>query len=195
MERPTKGCCGTCAWLAQSVISGGINEHPQWAVYDETDGSYRERPGEDFSFYPLGYNAQKQGRLVCFRRAANLPKEALDLGQNTGALGNATWTAVLWLDRKCPTWLQYEPGVAPRDQLAENRSRRFTIDLKKIETRLTVIAICVSAFIGLLQLSLMTPDSFGGLLCKKVDLCKQFLTEWYHEVPPQVPPGEPPRSR
>jgi len=132
-----------------------------FAIYDETEQWFRDHPSEDFPFVPVGINAYKQGRLVCFRRAANLPKEAAELGESTGSPGNTSWTAVIWGDRKCPTWSQWEPGFAPRDYLAEERSRRFTLDLKSIETRLTWLAIKVAIAIGLLQLLLMTPDSIG----------------------------------
>jgi len=165
----------------------GSSKQPQWGVYDETEAWHREHPSEDFSFYPVGINAQKQGRLVCFRGAADLPKEAADKGQQTGSPGNPSWAAVIWLDRKCPKWSQWEPGFAPRDQFAEERSRRFTLDLKSIETRLTVIAILVSAFIGLLQLSLMTPDSFGWQLCVKWRPCDQLARWVAPQVNPQVP--------
>src|ERR1700734_3220973 len=118
MERTTKGCCGTCAWLGKSVMMVGASEQPQWGVYDETEQFYRDRPSEDFSFFPVGINAQKQGRLVCFRRVANLPTEARAQGALTGSAaglaGEPAWTAVVWKDRKCPTWSQWGPGVAPR---------------------------------------------------------------------------------
>jgi len=66
-----------------------------------------------FPFMPVGINAQKQGRLVCFRHAANLPKEVAERGVNAGSVGDPAWVAVLWLDRKCPTWSRWEPGLAP----------------------------------------------------------------------------------
>jgi hypothetical protein len=170
-------------------------DRPYSAVFDETEAEYRERPYHGFRFMPVGFNADKLGRLVCFRVAANLLQEATALGADIGAPGESVWTDVIWKDRKCPTWAQWEPGVGPREQFAEERSRRFTLDLKSIETRLTWIAITVSVVIGLLQLLLMTPDSIAGQLCKKVDLCRQVLTEWYHEAAPQVPSKvAPPKS-
>ncbi len=114
--------------VAREKCDAWRNERPaSVAIYDETEHWYRDHPEENFPFVPVGINAQKQGRLVCFRRAANLPKEAVV----------HEWVDVLWLDRKCPTWFRREPGVAPFEQLAEDRSRRFTLDLKGIESRLT----------------------------------------------------------
>ena len=170
----------------------GGGERPQWAVYDETEQFYRDRPTENFSFYPVGINAQKQGRLVCFRRVADLPLEAGAQGARMGAPiaspAAPVWTAVIWKDRKCPTWSRYEPGVAPREQFAEERARRFTLDLKSIESRLTWTAIWVAIIIGLMQLSLMTPDSFGWRLVKKVVHCVA------PQAPPKTPPSAAPRA-
>ena len=157
MDRPTKGCCGTCAWLAKSATPGGTSEQPQFAIYDETEQWFRDNPSEGFQFVPVGINAYMQGRLVCFRRAATLHKEATDNG--IGA-----WTEVIWRDRQCPKWSLWEPGVSPREQLADERSRKFTLDLKAIETRLTLLAIKVAIVIGVIQLLMMTPDSYGGRL-------------------------------
>jgi hypothetical protein len=147
-------------------MSDGSRDQSVFAVYDETEEYYREHPSMGFAFIPIGLNANKPGRLVCFRRAARLPKEAdaeaLKLGVQQG--GEGAWTPVIWLDRHCPKWLQWEPGVSPREQFAEERQRKFTLNLKDIETRLTWLAIKVAVVIGLLQLLLMTPDSAGWKL-------------------------------
>jgi hypothetical protein len=74
------------------------------------------------------------------------------------------WSEVVWKDRSCPKWSQYEPGIAPREHLAEERSRQFTLDLKSIETKLTYLAIRVAIIIGALQLLMMPSDSIGGWL-------------------------------
>lgn len=160
-------------------------DRPYTAAFDETEAEYRERPCHGFHFMPVGFNADKSGRLVCFRVAANLLEEATALGADIGAPGEPMWAAVIWKDRKCPTWSQWMPGVSPREQFAEERARHFTLDLKRIETRLTVIAILVSAFIGLLQLSLMTPDSIGWRL---------YVTVAHWVAPPQMPAKAPPRA-
>jgi hypothetical protein len=68
-------------------------------------------------------------------------------------------------DRKCSQWSEWTPGIGPRDQFAEERSRKFTLDLKKIETRLTWLAIGVAIVIGLLQLLLMTPETAIWKFC------------------------------
>lgn len=139
-------------------MPGIDSEQPQWAVYDETEQWYRDNPGENFKFYPVGLNAEKYRRLECFRHVANLPKEAAALGVNAGSFGDPAWVAVLQLDRQCPTWSQWEPGFAPREHFAEERSRKFTRDLKSIETRLTWIGITVAIIVGVL---VMTPESVG----------------------------------
>jgi hypothetical protein len=134
-----------------------MSEQPVFAIYDETEQWFRDNPREDFEFVPVGINAYKPGRLVCFRQAEKLHKEAPDTGVGS-------WTEVIWRDRQCPKWSQWEPGVAPREQLADERSRKFTLDLKRIETRLTWLAIMVAIVIGLLQMLLLTPDTIGWKL-------------------------------
>ena len=162
--RPTKGCCGTCAWLAKTVPhQGSDHKRPMYAIYDETEDYYRQHPANDFPFVPERFNAQMQGRLACFRRVTDLSAESSD---------GARWSEVIWSDRRCPKWSRYEPGIAPREYLAEERSQRFTMDLDKVATRLTLIAIFVTVVLGILQLLLITPDSFGCHLLKgKVSWC------------------------
>ena len=145
----------------------GVNEQPWAAIFDETEQSYRDNPLDDFTFLPVGLNAVKQGQLVCFRKAANLPMEAAK-GIESGVHGIHAWHGVVWLDRQCQKWCQWEPGVGPREQFAEERSRKFMLDLKGIETRLTMLAIKVAVVIGLVQLLLMTPDSVGCKLLARM---------------------------
>ena len=153
-------------------------DRPYDAVCDETEAEYRERPYHGFRFMPVGFNAEKLGRLVCFRRAANLLQEAETLGALAGTPGESVWTAVISKDRKCPTWSPWVPGVGPREQFAEERSQRFTLDLKNIETRLTLLAIKVAIVIGVIQLLMMTPDSYGGRLLAWVFRPFGWLRYW-----------------
>jgi hypothetical protein len=146
------------------MMPNQTTKRPYTAVFDETEAEYRESPCHGFHFMPVGFNADKLGQLVCFRVAANLLQEAAALGAQDGAPGEPAWAAVIWKDRKCPTWSQWEPGVSPREQLADERSRTFTLDLQAIETRLTLLAIKVAIVIGVIQLLMMTPDSYGGRL-------------------------------
>jgi hypothetical protein len=166
--RPTQGCCGTCAWLAKSIKPDGSSAQPKYAVYDETEPYFREHPSGDFFFVPVFYNAYMQGHLTCLRRVAVLDKEADDEGLRTGSPGTPSWSAVIWKDRKCPMWSKYEPGVAPREHLAEARAQQFETQLSSIATRLTIVAILVGAAIGLLQLLVMTPDAVGCQAVKNV---------------------------
>jgi hypothetical protein len=172
MDRPIQGCCGTCAWLAKSIKPGGTSEQPQFAVYDETEDYFREHPSGDFFFYPVLYNAQKQGHLTCFRRVTVLDKEADDEGLRSGSPGAPSWTAVIWKDRQCPRWSEYEPGIAPREQLAEERSRQFALQIKSIEGSLTWAAIKFAVIIGLAQIVVaalaVTPEAAGCQLLKNV---------------------------
>jgi hypothetical protein len=120
---------------------------------------------------PFGYDSNKQGRLVCFRRAADVPQEGR-AGTEAGLAPTTSWTEVLRKDRKCQKWAQYEPGVAPREQLAEERSRQFTLQIKSIESRLTWAAIIFGAIIGVTQIVAaalaVTPDAMGCQLVKDV---------------------------
>jgi len=179
MARPTQGCCGTCAWLAKSIKPGGSSPQPMYAVYDETEEYFREHPSGDFFFVPVIYNAQMQGHLTCFRRVAELAKEAEEHGLKSGLPGSPSWSAVIWRDRQCPKWSQYEPGIAPREQLAEERSRRFALQIRSIEGRLTLAAIIFGAIIGVAQIVAaalaVTPDAMGCQLVKNVG-------GWFHAL-------------
>jgi hypothetical protein len=166
------------------MMPNQTTDRPYTAVFDETEAEYRERPCHGFHFMPVGFNADKLGQLVCFRVTANLLQEATARGADIGAPGESVWADVIWKDRKCPTWAQWVPGVSPREQFAEDRARRFTLDLKHIETRLTRIAIVVSVVIGLLQMSLMTPDSFGWRVARHIA----------HLVRPQAAPKVTPKA-
>jgi hypothetical protein len=158
MERPTKGSCDTCAWLAKSVAPGGTNPQPMFAVFDETEQYFRDHPKGNFDFVPANYNAQKVGHLTCFRRVADLPKEVDEQG--------GSWAAVIWKDRKCPKWSKYEPGLSPREYLAEARSQQFETKLTSTATRVTIAVAIVGVIVGLLQLLSITPESIGCQLVK-----------------------------
>lgn len=160
IARPTKGCCGTCAWLAKAVNESSVHG-PVFAVYDETEPHFRATPPDGFNFVPVGINSAKPGHLVCFRRAADIPAE---IGQDP----NRDVAAVIWKDRQCPRWSRYEPGLAPRDYLAEERARQFDANISAIANRLTWTGIGVAIVIGLLQLSLMTRDSLGYQLVERL---------------------------
>jgi hypothetical protein len=169
---PQEGCCGNCAWLAKSIKPGGSSPQPMYAVYDETEEHFRKHPSGDFFFVPVFYNAVMPGQLTCFRRVANLPKEVDEQGEKSGSPGAPSWSVVIWSDRRCPKWSQYEPGVAPREHFAEERARNFTFQIKSIESRLTWAAIIFGAIIGIAQIVAaalaVTPDALGCQLVKNV---------------------------
>ncbi len=149
-------------------MPGGSGAQPVYAIYDETEPYFREHPSEAFTFMPVGLNAHKQGRLVCFRHAADLPQEAEEQGVKSGQPGTASWTEVLWKDRQCPLWSRYESGLAPREHLAEARAQKFESKLSSVATRLTWLAIGVTLVIGFVQLLVMTPDAIGCQTVKNV---------------------------
>ena len=123
-------------------------------------------PVEGAGFVPVGMNANKPLRLACFKRVVELHREASAQGEKSGTPGGTAWLEIIWQDRKCPKWSQYESGISPRDQLAEDRARQFAQDIRSAESRLTRLALIVAVAIGILQLIVLTPDSIGCQLVK-----------------------------
>ena len=192
MERPAEECCGTCAWLAKTVISDGISPQPMYAIYDETEEYFREHPSDGF-YFVTALNSSVPHRLACFRGAANLFKEAEPEGNTSSA-----WHAVIWRDRHCPKWSQWEPGFDPRQQVAENRSRQFTLAINSIEGRLSRLALRVTVALGLLTLIIsvlvMTPDAVGCRTVKNAVgwtgwqiACSSGRTDSAERPPPRAP--------
>lgn len=136
-----------------------------YAIYDETEPYFRDHPREGFEFVPVSFNAQFTGRLACFKRVAELHKEATDDGEHA-------WLAVLWRDRKCPKWSKYEPGFSPREQFAETRARRFARQLSVIAWSLALLGILVGALV-------MPTDAAGCQLLKNA-VGWAGLLQWFH---------------
>jgi hypothetical protein len=110
---------------------------------------------------------------ACFRHIANLPRELHEIAI---VHPNDATEQVIWKDRHCPRWGKYEPGVAPREQLQEDKSRAFEEERRAFERklaefearqvtrercadrRLTKAAIWLASIIGLAQIiaSLLT---------------------------------------
>ena len=101
-----------------------------------------------------------------FAHIADIPKEI-----RTAEIShpNEGTEHVIWKDRHCHRWSKYEPGVAPREQLQEEKTREFeeqrrAFDRKLSEfegrqdRRLTKAAIWLASIIGFAQIiaSLLT---------------------------------------
>jgi hypothetical protein len=143
-------------------MPAGTSAQPVASVFDETEQYFRDNPSEDFQFMPVAYNAHMRGRLECFKHVADLPKEAPDTGINS-------WQGVIWKDRRCPRWSKWEPGISPREHLAEGRSRKFTKRLNRIALVVSLVAAIVTVVL------LTTPDAVGCQTVKNV-------AGWFHAL-------------
>jgi len=144
--------------------------------FHEAESADREHPERFFQFVPGETNALQSGELVCFRRAADLQHE---IGEAASAGAGDAAEVVIWRDRHCERWIAYEPGISPRDHLAELKARdlerdrrefqrsmvaheaRQTERERRADRRLTKAAIWLGSIIGLAQLLTMSPDSIG----------------------------------
>jgi hypothetical protein len=118
-------------------------------------------------------NAWMQGEFGCFAHVADLPKE---LREARASHPDDATERVIWKDRHCHRWSEYEPGVVPRDQLQEAKQRAFEENRRAFSSkiaaferrqvtrerhadrRLTKAAIVLASIIGIAQLiaSLLT---------------------------------------
>jgi hypothetical protein len=173
MTRPTEGCCGTCGWLAKRVKPPQPGQSRTHEGFFEADLQFREHPSQAFKMVPGDTNAWHDGEFACFRHVADLPGEMLKCPAED----------VVWADRHCPQWSAYEPGISPREHLAELKARRleedrreFQLTLNAFETqqadrerradrRLMSAAIWLAVIIGAVQVITsvvaMTPDAVG----------------------------------
>ena len=173
-RRVLQGCCRTCGFLsrrAKTLAQTGWRPH---SGFHETENADRDHPERYFDFVPGETNALQKGELVCFRRAADLPHEM----EEASAAG-ASAAEVVWRDRRCVRWIAYEPGISPRDHLAELKTRdleegrrefqrsmtrheeRQAARERRADRRLTKAAIWLGSIVGLAQLLTMSPDSIG----------------------------------
>ncbi len=142
MTQPNKGCCGTCGWLAKRVrpsAPGAQREHSGFYEVEPTD---RERPRRFFNFVPGETNSWKQGELTCYRHAADLqaeirsPRPNREVATDEDSESRAAAQGVIWMDRRCPRWSAYEPGISPREQLREVRARQLEDDRREFQLKL-----------------------------------------------------------
>jgi hypothetical protein len=181
MTRPIEGCCGTCGWLAKRVKPDSPGGPRSYEPSLEVDPLHREKPKLDFNLVPGETNAWKAGELACFRHVADLPEEIRTAHWAHG--GDLAAEEVVWKDRHCPCWSPYEPGIPPREHLAEVKARQleadrreFQLKLNAFETqqadrerrsdrRLMKAAIWLAIIIGAVQVVTsvfaMTPDAIG----------------------------------
>ena len=169
----TDGRCVDCGFLSMRAkrIDGHGRPH---AGYHEVDQEDRDKPLATFDFVPGETNAVQKAELVCFRGAANLPREISDTASSRKIAGDEATSAVLRKDRSCKRWGRYVPGLGPRQQFMELEAaaheqdrRDFHVKLSEWERqqsdrerrqdrRLAKAAIIFAVIIGVLT---MTKDS------------------------------------
>lgn len=149
--------CVDCGFLSKRAAwRGTYRQH--WG-YQEAERYDRDHPRASFTFVPGESNAEHQGEFGCYRAAANFPEEIGAVAGSEGVDRDEAAKRVLTRDRVCAKWIQYEPGLAPAETFREYRLASIEADRQKFErtlaglnTRLTVIAICVTVIIGMMQL-------------------------------------------
>jgi hypothetical protein len=140
------------------------------AGYHEVEGPVRDNPRATERFIPGEANALQPGEFGCFAAAANLPREITDLVAMRGVAPDEAAREVVSLQRACPRWTQYIPGLDPRHHylelsakaLEEDR-RAFYQKMASLEQQqatradtqnryLTKVAIRVAIVIGAIQI-------------------------------------------
>jgi hypothetical protein len=166
MDRPTEGCCGTCAYLSRRVR---ITQHGiprSYGNYDEVEVHEREYPNGDHMFIPKGSGASVQGEFACFRHHADLAKEIREHPEDIVTAS----VAAIWKNRHCGLWSKYKPSESPlahfqavQFQILEDDRRAFQQSLVDFESRqndrergadrrLTKAAIWLASIIGAAQI-------------------------------------------
>ncbi len=136
------------------------------SIFAEVELAQRNEPRADFNFVPGEANAWKPGEFGCFAHVADIPKELREVAK---VHPNEETERVIWKDRRCPRWSEHEPGVAPREQLQEEKARDFEKQRRAFDSKLTAFegrqdrrltkaAIWLASIIGLAQIiaSLLT---------------------------------------
>lgn len=75
MDRPTEGCCATCAFLSRRIKIPEAGAPRSHRNYDEVEQHERDLPNMDVKFVPAGAGAYLDGEYGCYRHRANLVKE------------------------------------------------------------------------------------------------------------------------
>lgn len=162
------GRCVDCGFLAfRATLMTRFRSH---AGYHEVEQPVRDDPRATEPFIPGEANAVQPGELGCFVAAANLPRQIASIAAMRGVAPDDAAREVVGLDRACPRWTQYIPGLDPRHHylelsakaLEEDR-RAFYKNMAELDRRqatradrqtrhLTWVAIWVALIIGLVQI-------------------------------------------
>jgi len=176
-----EGCCVTCGYLSiRAKRSGRWRPH---AGYYEVEQPDRENPLASFDFVPGETNALHKGELVCYRHAADLSHEIVELATSGRISEDEAARATIYKVRACDRWSKYEPGLDPRQHFVELNARALEADRREFQVkmseleqrqdqrdrrqdrRLNKTAILFAVIIGLAQIIAstlaMTKDSIG----------------------------------
>jgi hypothetical protein len=158
MKSPTVRCAD-CGFLAVRAML--VNRKRVHSGCHEVEQFQRDSPAAVLDFVPGDTNAWQQGELVCFRHAADLPRERVEIAVTQKISEDQAIRAAIWNPRSCDKWDQYEPGIDPPRHLADSVTRAQADQagrLAKIAIWLTVIIgvpAMIAAFLAI------TNDSIG----------------------------------
>ena len=150
--------------------------------FHEAEQFFRDKPLASFDFVPGEANAAHRGELSCFRSAADLQMEVTDAVKAGGDADRAMCDTIN-KDRACDRWIQYKPGLDPRQHFFEKSTvdleedrRQFQLVLnewdqkqadrqRQHDRRISKAAIYFALIIGVAQIVAavfaMTPESIG----------------------------------
>jgi len=178
-----EGQCGTCGFLSKRTVPDGAYRSRPHMGFHEVEQIERQNPAVTFPFVPGETNAWQRGEFACFRHAADLPREMREAMASEQLDEQGAAHKILWKDRSCAQWCEYEPGISPTGHFMDLKARRLEQDRQEFqrnmhnlevrqhareqraERRLTKAAIILGAMIGIAQIFAsiitMSKDSIG----------------------------------
>jgi hypothetical protein len=126
-----KGACVSCGFFAKHAAPG-----KGASTYFEAELQERAK-GQVFEHTPDGLKAVVTAP-ICFRSAFPLAQELIEEQQAGGKTKEEAARKVLFKNRACPLWFQYQPGLSPQQHLGglamqemEQRQYKFQEDMEE----------------------------------------------------------------
>jgi len=151
-----QGCCFSCGFLAKHAAPGYFEVE----LYERADGQVFE--------HAVDGSKRVNTSPVCFRNVFALGQKVTEEQQQPGVkTKEEAARMVLFKDRACPQWFQYQPGLSPHQHLGglamqqmEQRQYKFQEDMeqrrrqweqqqekerRKFEFKLTAVLVVITA--------------------------------------------------
>ena len=122
----SKGRCVTCGFFAKHAAPGYFEVE----LYERAEGRVFEHVADGLEVVVTA--------PICFRLAFPLGQEVIEERQLGGRTKEEAAQKVLFKDRACPLWFQYQPGLSPQSHLGglamqemEQRQYKFEEDMEE----------------------------------------------------------------